>query len=722
MQPYKSKYLFVSIFFSTGLIFTLINSSSASSTQNDPATLLQWVSDPYADNLCHGYYYEPQALGTKPPGSIFNLPTQITAKGPSTYSEHGESILTKDVEFTQPGRIAKADKAIIYRGEDGRISYIDLKGHMELREPGKLLVGPGGTIHLNQNTVESGPIAYHVYEDPTQFKHFQRAYDAWGTADKSYRDSAGIIRLWHASYTTCAPTSPIPWQVKAERIILDRKRGFGTAYNVTLNFFGAPFFYSPIYTFPIDNRRKTGFLTPDLGYSSTNGWQISLPFYLNLAPNYDLTLTPKYIQERNFQFNSLFRYLISPENEGNIYLSFLPADSWFGQYRDNTLKNPPVGISPTNLRAYLNDLNGDRELRGFFHSDQSFKFNENWTAHFNLNYVTDDYYFRDFGNTYGDIVANQLLNQVDTEYQGKHWNFIALFQGYQSLNRIDQALTNPAITQYMRLPEIDFGGEYANLAGGTNFQLSGQSVNFVYQSEYTHYLTNANRRTAAFAPTFSRPFVGSAGYFIPQLALDSTSYVAEQAVPDEIGSRPAFNASRNLPIFDIDSGFYLDRHMQLGDHPYLQTVKPRFFYLYVLYLNQNKYPNFDTQLLPFSFAKLFDINRFTSYDRLENANQISIGLTSRLLDENNFSQKFKLETGFGYYFQSPKVCLDPNNCQESTFSHISPDSHVTPIVGQITYYPREHWSTTASYAWDSKNLDRPIMLDCRLITTPIQAG
>ena len=685
------------------LIFSAADPITLAYENKDVADLLGWIDDPYA-NLCHGYYSEPQSLlETKVPPPFAKAPTRITYTGPGVLYRYGESTVSQNVILTQPGRIARADKAIIYRDpKNGKIDYIRLEGHTQVEESGKLVAGPYSVIHFDEHTLESGPAAYHFFEDPKTVKltSITRAYDAWGTADKTFRDASGLVHLSNATYTTCSPVDPA-WQISASKIVLDKKEGFGTAYNMKLQFYSFPLLYAPVYSFPIDNRRKSGFLTPVPSYQKNNGFQLALPYYWNLAPNYDLTTTPKYIENRGLQFNSLFRYLESPHNNGQIYLSVVPDDPKFGQFREDTLANPPKPPPGKSLTPYLDELSGDSTFRGFIRIDENVRPDPNLSGHLHLNYVTDDYFFQDFGTAYSDVSANQLLNQGDVEYQTKHWSFTGLLQGYQTLHLIGQA-GNPAVDQYSRLPELDFNSDYADFLGGADFSLGAQSVNFSYYSLFkpTTLQMPAGERLHL-RPSISRPFNGSAWYVTPQISLDTTVYAAQLPAAKNEDTRQDFDAARNLPIADIDSGLYLDRPIHWSEnHDYLATLEPRLFYLYVPYMDQNRYPNFDSAILPFTFPQLFDVNRFTSYDRLQNANQFSFGLTSRVLNSNTLAQNFKMDFGFGYYLEPPKVCLNPSNCNNSTFQYISPNSHLTPLVGQVTYSPWTDWSTTSSYAYD----------------------
>jgi len=688
------------------LLLSAASPSALGYENKDVADLLGWISAPQT-NICQGYFSESKNLIETPnPLPPAKSATHISFTGPGVIYKYGQSVISDNVQIIQPGREATADKAIIYRDPNtGQIDYIRLEGHVRVREHGRLVAGPYTTIHFNEHTLEAGPSAYHFYEDPTKFRlpTLHQPYDAWGTSDRTFRDAGGLLHLTNATYTTCSPTDPV-WKISAGNIILDQDEGFGTAYNMMLRFYNWPVLYMPVYSFPIDDRRKTGFLTPDVSYESKNGFQLALPYYWNLAPNYDLTTTPKYIEARGLQFNSLFRYLYSPHSDGQVYLSIVPHDSEFGEFRDDNLDNPPTPPPGVDLTPYLNDLNSYNDFRGFLHLSEESQFDNNWAGHLQLNYVTDDYFFQDFGTAYSDVVANQLLNQADIEYQNEHWNFIGLLQGYQTLHIIGQA-GNPAYDQYSRLPELDVTSDYADLWHGLDFSLGAQSVNFAYDSDYYPYtLQMPIGERLHIRPTLSRTFSISGGYVTPQLSLDSTSYTAQLQTENNEAVRPEFNASRNLPIIDIDSGLYFDRPIHWRDHSYLATLEPRLFYLYVPYMNQDKYPNFDSQLLPFTFPQLFDVNRFTSYDRLENANQFSFGLTSRLLNSQTNDQQLKADFGFGYYLQSPKVCLDDtdiSDCQISTYQYISPDAHLTPLVGQLTYYPWRDWSTDVSYAYDA---------------------
>ncbi|MCX7126312.1 MAG: LPS-assembly protein LptD, partial [Gammaproteobacteria bacterium] len=262
------------------------------------------------------------------------------------------------------------------------------------------------------------------------------------------------------------------------------------------------------------------------------------------------------------------------------------------------------------------------------------------------------------------------------------------------MHPLDQFNT-PVQNQYTRLPELDFSAAYPQFIPNFNFNLSAQAVKFDYQSDFTPltYQLPIGERLH-FQPSISRPFTWSSFYITPQLTGDSTSYFSELPSTGPIALRPDFNANRTLPIFDIDSGLYFDRQTEIGGKSYIQTLQPRVFYLYTPYVNQNAYPNFDTLLLPFSTANLYSLNEFSGFDRLQNANQLSLGLSSNLLRSTDASDALSAQLGLIDYFTNPQVCLSQQDC-----SIVS--QTISPITGNLTWNPNALWEINTQAAWDT---------------------
>lgn len=690
-QFLKNRIVLISLAIVGGLLVPLTASLSEKAHYKPPsnqliAKLLRWIPAPISPcRLCGGYFLQPTAIQSHPaPPDYKKLPTRISAKGPALFSiKEGLSTLQNQVHITQTGRLITADKATLYRNKQtGKITYVHLKGHVNLEEYGKEIISQSARFNLEQQTGTLTRVLYRILQ--SRCDTYSGSIDGWGTAERAHRQANGIVSLDNATYSTCSPLHP-NWQISAKQITIDRDKNRGTAKDVVLRIKNVPVFYSPYLSFSIDKARQSGFLTPVLSSSSDNGFAIGLPYYWNIAPNFDLMVTPIYYSKNSLQLNGLFRYL-TKGSVGSIEVSAVPSDPAFNQFKNDTIASYPPPVSPE-LQPYINQLKKDSDSRAYFAFYDRSKLGTNWSLETILHYVTDAYYFRDFGVTVNAINSNQLLNRFDLQYQGTHWQAALIAQTYQTLHLIDQA-TDPTINQYMRLPELDALASYPDLFPGLNLDLSLQAVNFAYQSDFPPVSSELPiGQRFHIQPTLSYPIVKPAGYITPSLIFDSTTYNISQPNPGQ-----ATQSTRNLPIFDIDSGLYLDRNFQWGQHQYIQTLEPRLFYLYTPFLNQDKYPVFDTQELPFTFEQLFSINRFSGIDRLQNANQISIGLTSKVFDQDSAFQRLKADIGMGYYITPPEVCLT-SNCPTN-------NRHFTPIASKLTYYPRYHWAISGALAWD----------------------
>lgn len=663
---------------------------------NEVAWLLGWVP---AQNFCHGYYDEPASILAFPtPAPIDTTETTITSSQPSLFSQTGTSVLQGNVTVTQPGREANADRAFIYRDPTtNKVSRIELIGNVRYREFGKLLVGRRAEYNFNDKTASVEEGAYRISRPGKT-----ETLNAWGVVDKATREQSGILNLFRATYTTCAPVDPA-WKVKANHISLNRDTGRGEATNASLYALGLPVFYVPYFNFPIDNRRYSGFLYPTFSYSNNNGADLTIPYYLNLAPNYDDTVSLREMTKRNLQFNNFFRYL-TPKSEGDFYFSILPNDHEFSSFKQTTPQQYPP--SPVNT-PFLTELEGDSDTRYFISStDKKTQFNPNWSASYDINYVSDAYYFQDLGSTPNMVNADQLLNQGSINYNDEHWSILGRVQAYQTLHLINQDFV---MDQYARLPQIDTSGHFYNEDHNLDLNLNNEFVDFEHASDFFSDQPFPTGIRANFNPSLSMPHLSVNGYFTPQLQMEATYYslanntgsntpnVFDPEAPTTIAPGPpkSNDLGRVLPMFNIDSGLYFDRDIRFLGHGYRQTLEPRFFYLYVPVSNQNSIPIFDTTLPPFDYSQLFRTNRFVGYDRIGDANQVSLGVTSRFLDDYTGYDKMDLSLGEIFYFHKHEVCLYADCSDDPTIG----DS-VSPIAGELTYHLNPKWSALGSLAWD----------------------
>lgn len=669
--------------------------------------LLGWSQVPISpENLCGGYYQDPLAnLRYTPLPPLKTTSVQIEA-GPTRFEKVGTSTLTGGVTISQTGRWVHANQAEIERDPvSGRISSGSLSDSVVLREPGKVMVGEHAHIELQSKIADFWHALYRLAisaapgaSNPAAPKEL----NAWGKADRIHQNSEGIIELHNATYTTCAPTV-CSWQVSAEQIELNHDTGRGTARHAWLHFGRVPIFYAPYFNFPIDDRRESGFLGPSIGNSNRAGFNINLPYYWNLAPNYDATITPRIFTKRGLLMEGLFRYL-TPTSVGSFNGGVLPHDHAFTTFQTQAKQDFPK--SPL-LGPLLNSSNN----RGFFTWKNQTTFDPHWRGGVDFNYVSDSYYIQDFGNP--EIFApNQLPRNLDLKYSGKQWTFSGILQTYQTLHPINQT---PVANVYSRLPQLDFNGNFPNQAYGLRYKLDNQFVYFdraanpgeVFVPPSTG-IPKAGRFNIQ--PGVSLPLNSLAGYITPSLQLALTNYnITNQVVtlPNSI--------QRGLPIFNVDSGLYFDRDTHFMHADWQQTLEPRLFYLYVPYRNQNDIPIFDTALVPFSYDSLFLTNRFSGYDRIGDANQVAFSLTTRLLNADTGVEQFRASVGEIAYFRNRQVsvcslvpvktptgvvvktvCPNPITMVGGT----SPTDVISPIAGQLKYYINSSWSTTANLAWD----------------------
>ncbi|HAG62076.1 MAG: hypothetical protein CMF55_02805 [Legionellales bacterium] len=649
-------------------------------SQQEIAEQLGWVTSDSTRDLCDGYYRQPKALQKavtlKP---IDASPTSITAKGATQYRHDGRVDIEDHVVVTQPGRIVEADKAQVYRNvQTGKIERIKLIGHVKIMEHDAIVTGTYAIMDYTVNTLQVEHGVFHQVQPSAEAKNL------WGTAQHFTQENNNISTLSHAVLSMCPPSDPF-WKISANKMTLNQEEGHGSAYNALLHIKKIPVFYWPYFSFNLTDQRKSGFLTPSVGYSNFNGMAVGAPYYFNLAPNYDDLFVPEWLSEHGLMLKNTFRYL-TRSSDGTVYISFLPYDNAFGQFKADSIASYP------SQTEYIDALDDMSNTRGFVSWHQSTQLDQRWKSTVTVNYASDPYYFNDFETKDGSTWARQLLNEWNLQYSSEHWMANLLFQGYQTMHLISD--TNSDVTnQYRRLPELDFIGQKDQVWHNATVSMDGQMVNFVYSSDYEPYTyEQPTGLRVHLAPSVSYPWDFVSGYIKPTLTIDSTVYSSNLSTDNPEEERPYFSQSRTLPIIDIDSGLYFNQNFQLGDRDYTQTLEPRLFYLYVPHMDQDQYPVYDTALLPLSFNDLFSTNAYTGYDRLQNANQLSLSVSSRLLDTKTAAEKIRFQLGIINYFEPQEVCLG-DSC-----SGLYDD--ISPLIGSTRFYPKKHWSTTVSAAWD----------------------
>jgi LPS-assembly protein len=448
------------------------------------------------------------------------------------------------------------------------------------------------------------------------------------------------------SFSTCDPSDRV-WELRSNDMAADQTTGIGRAHGVTLRVKGVPILWLPYMRFPINNERQSGFLYPSFGASGHAGFYFALPYYLNLAPNYDATITPRFYAKRGVMLGGEFRYLTNSSN-GILQFDYLPNDKVTNQDR------------------------------GFLHFLDTTNLAPGWSFNANINHVTDKNYFQDFGNSLTLAATSLLGSSAYITGSGTWWNAGLGVDTWQ----VTEPTIPDAAEPYKRLPRLFFNADRPfGPLGGPEWGVNAEAVRF--ESSF-----RPGGERADLYPYLTWPMQGAAWFVRPELGYRYTTYDLEQPVQPGGPTSP----SRGVPIFDLDAGLIFERdNVNLFGNSYTQTLEPRIYYLRVPYRNQNDLPLFDTQLLTFDFWQLFSTNSYSGADRQENANNLSLALTTRLLDDNGV-EKLSASLGQIRYFDPQLVTLRPG--QKTT------DYTGSNYVGNLQLSLSDNWRFTASQQWN----------------------
>jgi LPS-assembly protein len=674
-----------------GFIFTPLAAHATSYTPSlagdTLAKQLGWVSDPH--NFCGGYYSEePLAyqFTTEKEGTV------AVTTGGGLISQRNTSLLEGKVTITRSGQQITANKAYLYRDPlTGKLSAIDMIGNVHLRESNSLVLGKRGRYNFNTTSKSLLEILYRTSIDASRnnkLKSPNTKLTAWGRAYEFAQTRPKVYELWRASYTTCPPTENPAWRVKAQHIILDKNTGRGYATHARIFLKSIPVFYFPYMNFSLDKQRKSGFLWPQIGLTSEQwGPYILAPFYWNMAPNYDMTLTPGLLTKRGAQLSDSFRYLTTAST-GNINLSVLPNDKEFNNYKDKAAINPDyINSNNTVTQAELRRLLDSSNTRKAFSWHDDSRYNEHWSSHVDFNTVGDDYYLQNFGRTLNQLSGNQLLQEGDVFYKGQNWNFTGRLQAYQTLHPIDETLVT---NNYRRLPQLILSADYPDQPLGLEYFITNEAAHFtLIKTPGAQTLLPVGNRFHT-QPGISLPIYWSSFYINPRLQLALTSYNLQQ-ISDTPNTPPSIH--RALPIFDLATGVALERDVSLFWHAYQQTLEPQLYYTFIPYKDQSQIPVFDTTVNTLTYDQIFNYNRFTSIDRIGDANQLAFGVTTRLIDQETGLEKVRLGLGIIRYFAERKVtlCNERNVCSDNPYNNSNGYS-LSPLSGVLNYHINPAWS------------------------------
>ena len=458
----------------------------------------------------------------------------------------------------------------------------------------------------------SGPEAKFKRGDETGFFHQPEFHIGDNASRGDAKDLLFVgenrYELKDFRYTTCVAGND-DWYLTSREVDLDRSRLVGTARNASIIFKGVSILYSPYLDFPLSNERKSGFLTPVFGSTSSRGIEMSIPYYLNLAPNYDATLTPRVMTRRGLQINGQARYLF-PDMAGEADAEVLP---------DRITGTNRYGLS--------------------WKHNQNFGFLPGLAGYVNIQKVSDDAYFTDLSDRLVVTSQSTLPREGGFVYNGGPFSLLTRIQRFQTL----QDPANPITPPYFREPQLLMTMSPVEWKG-LDFQASGEFVRF-HQSA----LVNGDRTVLYPSVTWAQR--GNAWFVNARTGLHMTHYDLDNATLSES------HLNRVVPISSVDGGLVFERDANLFGKAFTQTLEPRAYYVYIPYRRQDQIPAFDTAIDEFNFSQLFTENRYLGSDRIGDANQLTLAAVTRFSDPQTGEERMRFAIGQRYYFQDQRVTL-----------------------------------------------------------------
>ena len=645
-------------------------------TPQDFATAIGWVTQA-KNSLCGGHYLH--LYNRYPNASQPNSEAIYIKSDEAQFSKTGYSWLKGHVQIQQGPRQLTSHLAKLWRTPDGIITQILLQGPLIWTEPNLVVLGQQARLAWQQRTGEIQDVIYRLSKSNTT--------TAWGTAAILTRPQPLLIKLTDATYTTCPPTHN-SWQLVAHHLQLNRETGRGQAFHIFLRSHDVPIFYLPYFNFPIDKRRMSGFLYPTFSHSDHSGYGISIPYYLNLAPNYDLTLLPTQLSKRGIQMGLETRYL-SEHHSAIIHGHILPHDRAFMHFQQQA----PLAFAGA---PHLNHLLNASSTRKMFTLQDNSQFDDYWSGHIDFNYVGDDYYLQDFGGNPSMSTDNQLPREAELNYSSHYLHITGLVQSYQTLHPLNQM---PIDNVYSREPMLRVEGQLPAQPLGVIGNILTEWTHFSHSSDPSIFtgLPFATGHRLHTMLDLQRPYYGLAGFINPRLRLLRTQY----ELRDSSITQPQ-HITRTLPIMSLDSGLFLERKFHIAQRSFHQTLEPRLFYLYSPKRNQNNIPVFDTVSQPFTFDNMFSYNRFSGIDRIADANQFAFAIVTRIFEDQLGFERMRASMGSTYYLHKRRVTLCQTLGCSDTSSELGANSNhdtLSPIVAAVNYAFDSSWRAYTGIAW-----------------------
>lgn len=594
-------------------------------------------------SFCAGAYRPQQFV--RPEGQS----TQITADS-ADYLADGSIHLVGKVQILSQDMSLHAEEAVVSADR----SRIEATRYVTLRQDGVVVQGEKGVFNLKDEQFEILNPSYALPGDGMR-----------GAASTIRQTGPGEVAIEGGSYTSCAPGDQ-SWRLVGSDIELDQESGFGTAVHARLELAEIPVFYWPYFRFPIDDRRHTGLLMPSLSVGSDGLEEFEQPLYLNLAPNADATLSPRWYRDRGVLLNSEFRWLMSENHYGEVASSYFDNDPDFGDDRQLT-------------HLLMQGTPADR-----------------WRYRVDYSEASDDYFLTDFEAGFTAANTSELLQLAEAEGRYDNWQLIARVQGYQQL---DPDLADEDKVYY-KLPELQANGRWQSqgLTYGVNTQwvAFSRDINNPVAGSVTSGAVDwgtaleANRYHLEPYASYREDTLW--GFWQLQGRLMQTGYQLQDQ-PTGVSD----STQRLIPVVSAEGGLYFERELQLFEQDYVQTLEPRLFFTASPTEEQVDNPVFDTAEYAFDINQLYRDTRFSGVDRAGDLIKTTLGVTSRFIADQSGRERLTLNAGQAFYAKDRTVTTSSDPNEAISYFH-SRDS--SPLIMEALWQPLDAFTAKISRQWD----------------------
>jgi len=547
--------------------------------------------------------------------------------GKVAFQLDGDASFSDSIILRSGNRSLRADGAS-YKADSGVFS---VEGEVEYRDPETLVTATAAEFDQTTGIVNFEGARFQVWAVPAR-----------GEAKTIRVERERKLRMTDVAYTSC-PEGNNDWMLRADKIRVDQEAGIGTARNARLEFKGIPLLYFPYISYPATNQRKSGWLIPQLGTSEQRGIDLVFPYYWNIAPQFDATITPRYMSERGPQLQGEFRYLTTRHN-GVFDFEHLNDDEKTGT---------------------------NRSLLSLFHQTQ---ISRAWRGTADAIEVSDAQYFEDLSGSLASSSQTHLERKLDFEYVNRQWNALLRFQDYQTIDD----LILPEDEPYLKLPQF-------LLRGYSPRGLFGLKYGFEADMTYFDRSIGVTGLRTHLMPEIARPFRFRLFDVEPSIGLDHTRYSLRKQTT-VASSTP----TRTAPVLSLDFRTAFERTTKRRQ--WIQTLEPRILYTYIPFRNQDQLPVFDTIEPDLNIVQLFRENRFVGPDRLGDANQLSVGLTTRIIDPTDGDEFLNVTIGQIRYFQSLDVTLP---------GELKRDDNGSDYLAEVGTRLYDNWNIKVGWQWNS---------------------